>query len=715
MKTPSSEQLCIIDAIATSNVIIDSVAGSGKTTTILHIAARYRSNILVLTYNARLKFETRERAEALGLDIDVYTYHAFAYRFIANTCYTDVEIIKFIESGADLDCSVYDIIIIDEAQDMTETYYRLAQKIIAKSPKARLAIFGDKFQNIYRFARADCRFIIMADLLYKNAFPWARHSLNTSYRLTRQNAAFVNCILGIDRLHAVKDGPKPRYVIFDAFNRMTEIINEIINLRRSGECENEDIFVLAPSVRSRPALDNNEAAHRRESPIKILANELSKLNKRTDIEEGKPYLVYLPTSDEQRLDEDLMKNKIVFSSFHQSKGLERKHVIIVGFDESYAKFYNRDESNDICSNAMYVALTRSTHTMTIYHHYEQLPLPYVFMDKIKHLAEVIGPEPLRRADTKDKMRSLSVSELCRQLSPDVIIDCMKYVNAKVLRRETPIQIPCKSEQTTKPDANGNTVAYYEEVATINGAAITMYCEWLYLDQITVYDNGYRTVKPLASRQVKRVSWRDIYDQPTIPEILYVANHSLANRDGLYYRCMQVREYNWLSNAKFYRLFDRLVNEINYHNPAFEVELSGEVMNKTICGAADIIVQDRLYEIKTVSELAPEHYLQLALYMFCIKQSYAHHPYATQSTFRDVRHYLLYNVRGDELIELDMDLPALEAIATRLVCNKIHPKATQSDADFLREMTNDHAPLVHKCTYCKEFAEQLEKKTEADSK
>ena len=44
------------------NVIVDSVAGSGKTTSIIYIAKSLKKKrILLLTYNSKLKIETKER------------------------------------------------------------------------------------------------------------------------------------------------------------------------------------------------------------------------------------------------------------------------------------------------------------------------------------------------------------------------------------------------------------------------------------------------------------------------------------------------------------------------------------------------------------------------------------------------------------------------------------------------------------------------------
>ena len=62
LHTISKEQQEIIDALRErKNVIVNSVAGSGKTTSNLHIANTFKdSNILLLTYNAKLKIDIKK-------------------------------------------------------------------------------------------------------------------------------------------------------------------------------------------------------------------------------------------------------------------------------------------------------------------------------------------------------------------------------------------------------------------------------------------------------------------------------------------------------------------------------------------------------------------------------------------------------------------------------------------------------------------------------
>jgi len=86
----SAEQMEIINNLKNYNVLVDAIAGSGKTTTILHIAKKYKKcKILLLTYNSKLKIETKERCIAEKIkNVDVHTYHSFS-RTYNSKAYTD--------------------------------------------------------------------------------------------------------------------------------------------------------------------------------------------------------------------------------------------------------------------------------------------------------------------------------------------------------------------------------------------------------------------------------------------------------------------------------------------------------------------------------------------------------------------------------------------------------------------------------------------------
>ena len=81
--TLSIEQKDIISSINNNNVIVDSVAGSGKTTLILNVVKEYKNlNCLILTYNERLKLETREKIKVMKLSNgECHSFNSFCVRW----------------------------------------------------------------------------------------------------------------------------------------------------------------------------------------------------------------------------------------------------------------------------------------------------------------------------------------------------------------------------------------------------------------------------------------------------------------------------------------------------------------------------------------------------------------------------------------------------------------------------------------------------------
>jgi superfamily I DNA/RNA helicase len=130
----TSEQNNILNKLTVSNLIVDSVAGSGKTTSILHIAKKFiTSKILCLTYNAKLKIETREKIRDLNLtNIEAHSYHSFCVKYYSKKAYNDVEILSLIKKEINPKIKLnYSMIILDEAQDLTPIYYELVLKILS--------------------------------------------------------------------------------------------------------------------------------------------------------------------------------------------------------------------------------------------------------------------------------------------------------------------------------------------------------------------------------------------------------------------------------------------------------------------------------------------------------------------------------------------------------------------------------------------------------
>jgi len=158
---PSLEQQAVLDAVQNGlNVIVNSVAGSGKTTTALLLA---RSNptkkMLLLTYNSRLKSETRVRVEICGLsNLEVHSYHAMGVKYYSENCFRDEGLRCALQTPPRKPLPAYDIIIIDEAQDMTSLLYQFTRKVLSNlTVHPQLVVVGDENQSIYVFKLADPR------------------------------------------------------------------------------------------------------------------------------------------------------------------------------------------------------------------------------------------------------------------------------------------------------------------------------------------------------------------------------------------------------------------------------------------------------------------------------------------------------------------------------------------------------------------------------
>ena len=167
----SQEQQSVVEALINNNVIIDSVAGSGKTTCNLHIATHFQDfNILLLTYNARLKIETRDKIKDLKLsNIETHSYHSFCVKYYDRDCFTDSEIIELLKNNCLLLKSIkYDMIILDETQDMSPLYFQLVCKIFKDNEvtNPKICILGDERQSIFDFMGADQRFITFAEKIF---------------------------------------------------------------------------------------------------------------------------------------------------------------------------------------------------------------------------------------------------------------------------------------------------------------------------------------------------------------------------------------------------------------------------------------------------------------------------------------------------------------------------------------------------------------------
>ena len=631
LSSPSLEQQYIIECIGSSNVIVDAVAGSGKTTCILHIARKYSNlKILLITYNAKLKVETREKVRELNilnLKDNVHTYHSFCVKNYSEKCKEDKGILKVLENNTRPKYSYnYDLIILDEAQDISETYFKLVNKIYNDNMQsAKICILGDMYQSIYSFNGADPRYIKYADQIFNlNNISWNKCPLSESFRITKEMSDFINkCMLNNNRIISNKlTNIKPNYIICDVFgdrlgtssiSRPFAEIKRYLNMGYTAS----DIFVLAPSIKND------------ETPVRILENKIK--------DTLKNIMVYVPISDEEKIDEEIMRDKIVFSSFHQAKGLERKVVLVFGFDEGYFNFHAKEHDRYVCPNTLYVATTRALEHLTVFHHYRNNYLPFINKDE---LIKYTNFERSNLSITKfnSKKNIISVTDLVNHISVNVIEEAITYLNIiKKRNKQDVINIPVKTEQ----------IDTFESVSEITGTAIPSYFEYILKNKISIYDElcdlNYNCIEVsdgddfideddsvvnnlaiepsnIKQYELNKIDIKNLSED----ELLYIANRWCSYKSGYKFKVAQIKKYDWLSKENFKKCIDRLNSLKLTANSSFEKKVSTDndsnknnivLHGESINGFIDCIDGNNIYEFKCIKEFDSKHYLQLATYMY----------------------------------------------------------------------------------------------------
>lgn len=608
---PSQEQQQIIEATKRNvNLIIDSVAGSGKTTTCLHISkASQNKRILLLTYNARLKEDTRKKVTTLKIvNCEVHSYNAFCVKYYDRKGYHNEAIRNVVNNdNPQLRPFQYDMIILDEQQDMTEIFFKFVIKIIKDNTNSNIQIclFGDIFQNIYSHSGSDERYLTFSPSIFSSPNKWETYKISTSYRITNQMALFINQnLLKFDRLQATKNGEKVKYIIDDLFhtNKVFMLIKEYLNTGYKPD----DIFVLAASVRCGTNL----------SPIRILENNL--------VKNGIACNVSL--SDEAKIDDEVLKGKISFATFHQVKGMERKICIIYGFDDSYFDYYGKDLARDKCPNVLYVALTRAKEKLVLLHNSGNKFMQFIDIDNLCKTCTVLK---YKRCELQEPRESYdkSVTQLIRSLSMyqyDYIFNLVKH---KTVREKNNVMVPINNKIKSLVESS------YEDVSDINGLAIPAYYEYVCNDTMEILrlivkhinSDGNCSVGickqlKLGDKHKKRIMDLVIKeDKLDIKDVLYISNVYRALCDGYIFRIDQITLYNWISDGNMGVMCDIMRKYVD-KNAVYEFSVEMKWEKCDISGRIDCVDNNTIWEFKCVGELTKSHILQLVIYSYMYERS-----------------------------------------------------------------------------------------------
>jgi len=709
MNEPSEEQKRIIEKIKEGkNVSVDACAGSGKSTTILSTAKQIaEKHILQITFNSMLRKEIKEKIEEQRLkNIHVHTFHSLAYKYYLEGTHSDTELRKILS----LDLSprttipIIDILVLDEAQDMTALYFQLILKYIrdmlegSVDRKIQIFILGDYKQGLYEFLGSDIRFLTMAEEIWKDCIylstpAFEKCELKTSYRITQQMADFVNIsMLGENRLLSVKSGVPVSYIRRSPHDSSKIIYNKILQLIDRGHAKPQDFFILSSSVKTKN--------------IRKLENILT--------EKGIP--CYVPPIERDEMDERVIQGKVVFSTFHSTKGRQRKYVFVVGFDNSY--FIGKTIPANECPNTLYVACTRATTGLYLIENCNTNDKPLKFLrmthyDMIQSSFVDFNGIP-QTIFYKDVEFGLEMTEKVIHTTPTKMI---QFLNENAMEIITPLlekvfrTISVGDGAIEIPSIIETQLGYYEDVSELNGICIPA----IYYDRVEAkweHDGAKQSVlMDVIKKQIAELKSNEhVYLRNTIEELgtldgmteigtyLYLSNIYMAIKEGLYYKLklISLEEYNWISNEDMKKCIDRIDSIVKgdtetMMKPEFEKTIINYEMDYTSIDTffnkhkipykfrfnarIDMITEDSVYELKMVSALSTEHLLQLVIYAWLWKWIYP----------EDKKRFQIVNIKTGEIQELDTEMETeINKIVITILKSKYFKNENKTDEDFLEE-------------------------------
>lgn len=684
--SPSSEQLAIIKAIKNgNNVICDAVAGSGKTTTILWLAKKLPSmKIIQITYNKQLKIEVREKVKQNQINnVEIHTYHSLAVKYYNRSAHEDSKMRNIITTNTKPIHKIpnFNIIVLDETQDMTLLYYRMISKFICDhsanniSTKLIILTLGDKYQGIYQFKNADTRFLTLTPELWPHFTPMVKLSLKTSYRVTKPIAWFVNeVMLGEQRIISNKPGYAITYIRDNIFKAHEKIIPKLLDLLNKKLIKPDDIFVLAPSVRSEKA------------PIRAFENELVLNN----IE------CFVPTSDDSKLDEKVMKGKVIFTTFHQAKGRERKVVIVYGFDDSYFKYFEKTSSRNICPSAIYVAVTRCSERLFILENensspFEFLKKTHTELMKTKRIKFIGSP---KINDTESTVVIKKLNNTNHQTSPRELVRFLKDETLNIIEPiindifyvehsgESIINIPSKIKSTTNK---------YEDVSDLNGLVIPAMFEASQKNGKNSLVDFIEWEKDYADNFLSKAIDKIKNPCVKICDYLYLGNVYNGIRNQLYFKLAQIKNYDWLSQKMIDVCHKNMAKHVS-KQLIYEDDLGYYCYNHNefgkieIKGVIDAVDDNIVWEFKCVDILSTDHLLQLVIYAWLWQKNL--------SKVHGDRQFKIMNIKTGEIRILKQKWHYIEQIMECLFQNKFGTDIAQTDKKFIKNCLDYSRNNIH---------------------
>lgn len=548
MQLSDEQSLFVETAKAGKNILVDACIGSGKTTAIQALCKVLpkEKKILYLTYNKLLKIDAKSKIHEKN--VMVTNYHGFAYmslkRVGVSAGISDL-IQTFVSTKPNV--AAYDVLIIDEYQDIELELAELLEIVKESNPKMQIIAVGDMQQKIY-------------DKTTLNVSEFINEFLGNHVLLE-----FTRCFRLSDDLAARLGRIWNKPIIGVNSNCCVERMNRDQVVDFLSQQKPEDILCLGAR--------NGDLS----KTLNILEDRYPDIyNKNT---------VYATISDSDSMGStEPKKDSAIFTTYDSSKGLERKIVVIFDYTESYwsVRINKPLQSYEILRNIFCVAASRGK---------DQI----IFVDADEaELSEKTLSTPV---NTNMKFDNMEISDMFEFKFKEDVERCFATIKTKKIDIEDDSVIQIKNKDGLIDLSP--CIGIFQEAAYFDGYSVDESIEF-----------------HLEVDADKRFLYTDEVKSSSLEEkILFLT--SLETNQNRYRNQVSVP---FISEDEENSICDRLSTRLSRDEEVqtacalyFSDKRNGELLFAAL-GMADVVKDDVVYELKFVSELTHEHFLQCACYV-----------------------------------------------------------------------------------------------------
>ncbi len=567
----SEQQLFIERALCGSNILVDACIGSGKTTAIQNLCNQLPSTkkILYLTYNKLLKIDAKSKIKKKN--VTVTNYHGFAY-MVLRKCGISVGISDIIQRFIKEKPLIgkYDVLIIDEYQDIEQELAELLWLVKERNPNIQIIAVGDMEQKIYDKTTLRVEVFIKEFLEEYIAMRFTK-----CFRLSEGLASMLGRVWrkpidGVNKNCKVEVMTKEEIVLFLANQNP------------------EDILCLG--ARTGALSDTLNALEENYPDI---------FNKKT---------VYATISDTDSIGKaEPKEDSAIFTTYDSSKGLEKKICVIFDFTESYwqTRITKPQQSYAILRNIFCVAASRGKNHIIF----------------VKPEDAMLSEATLSTfVETNQKFDNMNISQMFDFKYKEDVEKCF---------------LQLKTHRVPQTDNSLINVKSTDDLIDLS-PCIGIYQEAVFFDSYEI-DAEIKLWMHL-NPDLKYLYTKEVRNSSLDHKILFLV--SLETKQNRY-RTQVIPPFVKKAQSELIkaRLHTRLHTDENAQ-VGCRIDFSnkrGGSVKFSAQGFADVVKDNVVYELKFVSELTHEHFLQCAVYMVAM----------------NLKKGILWNTRDNTLYEIEV--------------------------------------------------------------